>query len=244
MTTDTGAFAPLQHKLHLDLYKQHKIVLESHLKSAILSGNVNFAKYVFDIIGIGIPDKALSWAAVSKKINQELVNIILEKMLKAADTFKLISSKVNTAGAAIVSETNLNLMLTELNLQCCSNYEKNFLLYDLLQPSPINNIFDIFTEHQFVHLAVCEAAYYANCKFIEMIFDYLNTHHISYIFQPSLIRDRKDIFKWLEFNINRAQCGQAVGWRCGPDSGLWPSTTPQDYLDTNTLLKSVSLVEY
>lgn len=37
------------------------------------------------------------------------------------------------------------------------------------------------------------------------------------------------MFQWLLENLHRAKRNAPVGWKDGPDSGIWPSDNPDDY---------------
>ena len=54
----------------------------------------------------------------------------------------------------------------------------------------------------------------------------------SFDLQPTLRKSHEDLLKWLVSNMTKAKMGERVGWSEGPDSGLWPSSNPEDYIKT------------
>lgn len=232
--------------LYFSLYNKNKQLFEQYFQNAIITSDLPMIKHLFESMGIAAPFKALVWVANSKNVKQELVDLIMENMLKNLNKVKLIMDKLKKQLSIDNDndEYELNLVLNQQNLKC-NSYEKNFLIELLSITGKQRTLMELqLQHHHFIHDAVCEAAFYANCEFIEKVFHYLNTNHSAYIFQPKAVCERRDIFRWLEENIKRAERGEPVGWRCGPDSGTWPSTKPQDYIDTYNLLKSVSIMEY
>lgn len=233
-------------QLNKNLYDSQRDVYNSHLYNAIMRSDLKTLKYILVYLDVAIPSKTLMWCAKCKNVKESVINVILEKMLNAFSTIKKIVKEVREHYPAnISSERELEGILSKFNLYCTA-YQKQFLL-ELLTSDTARFEFVVNPEKEqypfFLHDAVFEAAYYANSGFIESVFSYLSTRKISYIFQPSAVRQHEDLFKWLTTNISKAEEGEPVGWRSGPCSQPWPSTTPQDYLDTYALLCSVSFME-
>lgn len=67
---------------------------------------------------------------------------------------------------------------------------------------------------------MCDAAYFVDPDFLGKCFTVLETNNYDFIFQPPSRSSHQDIMVWIIKNIHSSR---KVGWREGPDSGVWPS---------------------
>lgn len=85
---------------------------------------------------------------------------------------------------------------------------------------------------------VCEAAYLARYKNLEIFLMALASMNLVYKFKSQ----HSHILDWLEKNVRKYEANPTalLGWECGPCCGPWPSTQVEDYKKTISLLASLA----
>lgn len=64
---------------------------------------------------------------------------------------------------------------------------------------------------------------------------------INICFDPKRNQQHAESLDILLNNIKKAITREELGWRCGPDSGIWPSIEPEDYFKTLQVVRDISV---
>lgn len=79
--------------------------------------------------------------------------------------------------------------------------------------------------------AIKQTAYFGLVESLKLLLS------VSVLFRYFPETVHANIHEWLHKNIDKSTRGESLGWRCGPDSGLWPSTKVEDYIDCLHMLE-------
>lgn len=86
-----------------------------------------------------------------------------------------------------------------------------------------------------------DSIYYAEPEFLKTIIRLKDHYNTAFYFDLSN-DEHLNLHKWITDNISRGLANKLVGWRCGPDSALWPSSELKDYQEILKFMKKMKWV--
>ena len=232
-------------EVQYDVFRNLKSTYTSHLKKFITENNCSGVEHLLN--QMVVPEEVLNYRYLHNS-SQKVLEILIESK-RQYDEF--VENALKLFGKKKFHDiVDLNCITAICNdIQCKYSDEnyKTFLLLNILNDRSYTKTFcvgNIICNYKnlkyYYEKIICDGLYYANKDFVEMLLNIAESNwSISWTFRfkPTSRQSHKDIMKWLIENIRRGNKGQQVGWETGPDSGIWPSTNIQDYVNTIDLIE-------
>lgn len=236
-----------QYKLSRDIFLQQTETYGKYLKLYISSLNLIEVNYILQ--KIFVPDNILQYK-ILKNCNYDVFETIIESKINTDIFVKNVLQNHNTS-SSLTFNKNIEIedLLTAINnfiFYYDSNYKLMFatnLLADKMDFSMeklcMSNVCKNYKSTLFyMNDLVCDAIFNANYKFLQICFDWMvNKPYTKFEFNPFTRKSHQEIYKWILNNLEKINQNKSVGWKEGPNSGIWPSTEPQDYIETFKIIK-------
>lgn len=212
------------------------------LKSYIIEKREKLVKYVID--NVYIPDNCLSYDVLSRSSKEIIVMLLTRK--QNLDNFvesvisncKVLDIKSSVTVSELIDVLSVANLYYEFDYSLffienlCKHVNDESLSILNININYKNNIY-------IVNKLFCDALYNANHKFVIFLQDLIINLNIKYKFDPNSRSSHQQILQWIMLNVKKAEKNERVGWRSGPDSGTWPSSDPEDYKITLSILQDL-----
>lgn len=231
------------YQLQYDIHSKLKEIYIQYIKKYIFENKIDSVKELLNLMYV--PDEI-----ITIKVLENASSDIIQLIYKSKQELDLFTSQVLNVFKNFNKE--IELVDIETNLKCLDcKYSDNYKIF-LVQHILYSDINDAMRNMHVLNTLknykntwylfnklICDGAYYANHRLLTICLHLLEENeNTPYRFEPLSKQSHKDIATWLLKNISRSEEGKYVGWRSGPDSGVWPSSCPEDYVLTYNLYKS------
>lgn len=231
---------PSNFNLQCDIYQENLKVFIAHLKIHIQNKCMESVKYILN--KVKIPDEILCYKLL-RTTSEDIVNLLLSEKLEADEFIFNVLQKIPKDGAIITADEIRDIVK---NVEY-KNFSNDYKLYIILSLLGFKNSYSFLytsiicaykTSDFFINFILCDGIYNANIDFITHFLFILMEKNINFEIQPTYRKSHMEIVKWLMHNLKKGMEGAQVGWTTGPDSGVWPSSNPEDYEKTFKLIQS------
>ena len=117
--------------------------------------------------------------------------------------------------------------------------EKNEYKFIQSLMKEVSTIYEYRDVSFILNRCICDAIYYAVPTLVENLIRVKTILNIDYTFNPHQSEKQLSVVKWVLINLDNIINGDTIGWTSGPDSGYWPSTQPEDYLETYEIMNKL-----
>lgn len=236
--------------LKCELYKNNESVYVNHLYSHIRQNNFYEIYYILQEIQVN--DDILKYSLL-KDCDLEILNLLISQKLKCDHFIHYVMNEIKAfvelGNQQYVEVENLREIVKGYTF---NNFSDDYKLYLILPLFNSYNNIESQICHQFLHFIIpsfyknceyfvnqilCKGIYNANPNFVKKMLTIVTERFINFTLDISARDSHKNIIIWLLLNINKALRNKPVGWREGPDSGIWPSSNPGDYQLVFELIK-------
>lgn len=226
--------------LSYDLYQHEQRVLHNHLERALRENSEFKTKTILMRLGHQVPAEAFRWVTRCPDPSLSLLDLLFHRQI-LCDEF--VEDFLTASGDCELTVSEVFDKLTEAKQNFCRN-DLHFV-QELLsdgsvlhsKPFPVRNVIKNYkTIHWCLDEIILETAYYAQPHILQNVLQLMNTYKIPYRFQPFIPGRHKSVYDWITRNLACEGTNELPGWRCGPDSGKWPSTNIVDYKKVSALL--------
>uniref|UniRef100_A0A1Y1LC04 Uncharacterized protein n=1 Tax=Photinus pyralis TaxID=7054 RepID=A0A1Y1LC04_PHOPY len=209
----------LEHELHYTSVPVYK----KFLKRALLEipSVQNYALINEILQNLVLPDECFSWCATFRNISPGSIRLLVDRKLELDKLVESVISSPKISGNQIVDSLPLNIKIYMTNLLNSKAVHRNIIYV--------------------INESICESAQYANVNALEIFIDICIEKSIECKFNPYEDTRHKQIYRWIMGNIQKGEgdSNAILGWTCGPDSAIWPSTQLIDYKKTYELLLKI-----
>lgn len=237
--------------VEMQVQRKKEEVYTHFLKDCVINGNIEGVKCSLEIIAIPY---SLMTFEILENTSLNIIEKLIESKIKNDDFVGEIYSYCKLHDIESVNINDIDKIVTHFNLE---NEYDNCNRYTIINLFVNKNNYNCTKDDYWTHLhsdnllrhyknivylsnkILCDAAYYSNSSFLVNFISVVKKYKININFDPMSEPTHRQIFDWLCTNIEKARNGLTVGWRCGPDSGRWPSTDPVEYENVRSLLKEI-----
>ncbi|KAK9745132.1 hypothetical protein QE152_g7158 [Popillia japonica] len=201
----------------------------------VRDNNVGGINYV--ATKIFIPQSRLAYEILRNSTN-EVIEIIYDA---AEEMDRLASQVLQQLPQDVIEMDIIKSIVTQLT-GLTKFTDINYTTYAVLnlfqgcskQTYSISNFLGSYkNKHFYINKLMCDAAYFADPNFLSKCFLARGKKNYDFKFQRGSRSSHQDIMVWIMKNIAKKE----AGWKEGPDSGLWPSNNPNDYIEILKIIK-------
>lgn len=226
-----------------EVLRSTEAVFLNNLQRSIVFGNQHVFDYIIE--NVQADSSILNYQILrnsSKEMMQRLFHQksrfdeFIHKFTEYSDlccplTSDLISDFVNSDKILQFNKWYKMYLLIKLS---SNDDEKQYSLNSLNCDAIISNYKNL---SYFTNKLFCDILYNANYQLLLHFHEITLQHQLQVVFQPQSRESHHLIIKWLLKNLQNIEKNIPVGWRSGPDSGVWPSSQPRDYENTYNFIK-------
>lgn len=225
---------PSNFELLCDIHRESLKVFISHLKIHIQNKSFNCVKHILE--QVKVPDEVLCYKLL-RTTSEEIMNLLLTEKIAADNFIFSVLQKLPKDGTEISLDT-LKSIIKNINYKNFSDDYKLCIILPSIK-SPYSFLYaSIMCSYKnseyFINAILSDGIFNANATFLTSFLFILMQKNIIFEIQPAFRKSHMEIMKWLIQNLKK----DTVGWTTGPDSGVWPSSNPEDYKQTYDLIQS------
>uniref|UniRef100_A0A1Y1MVP8 Uncharacterized protein n=1 Tax=Photinus pyralis TaxID=7054 RepID=A0A1Y1MVP8_PHOPY len=213
----------LKIQLEEELYKASIPIYKQFLKQALLrNSSTTFINEVLQNLII-LPDECFGWCACSRNVCETNIRLLIERKIELDRLVKSISCNVSDCSSGS-------------NIDSLPFHIKQYVI-NLLKSSA-----GVYKDISYViNESICKSAEYANVNALTLFIKVCVEKGIECRFNTHEDNRHREIYTWILENIRKGEENPdaLLGWTCGPDSAIWPSTQLLDYKKTRELLLTI-----
>lgn len=222
-------------------------ILGKHLRNVISRYSDHSDFYLLQEIlkCTALPDDIFDFIANCSSVESYVLDHIIKVRLYLETRIQAIIDRISDLEYEIISAGDLNNIIDSDNLTLLP-FEKDYIFTLLHENScsdmqtryPADNIKHHYKSTQsLLGCAIRKVIHLADYEMLRTFYECMQNNNIHFKFEYGESDQHYDLYKWLIDNIVKGcTSNNRLGWKCGPDSGKWPSTSVQNYIKTLAFL--------
>lgn len=230
-----------------DLYENNLNVYVSHLIESVKNLDVSRLQSILKLIAI--PSSQILKHEVLNKCNVEILNVLITHQLEYDKFIILVANKL--LNQTVLNLEDLRTVVGDVPYNdFCDDYKCHLIIKLIKNNYSVDKItlpsylyLNILSNYRsccyYMNKILCTGIFNAKPQFVKNMLITLEQKNLKFHLEIITRSSHMDLIQWLLKNLEKNAKGEDVGWKCGPDSALWPSNNPDDYVSTLELIKPI-----